>query len=103
MNDVLKVVVDGLWRQGERNLAIRLVAENGQPLPGWQPGAHIDVHLPCGIVRQYSLTGTDSTDDGYLICVAQEKTSRGGSRYIHQQLRPGQTLLISPPRNLFPL
>lgn len=103
MNDVLKVVVEGLWRQGERNLAIRLVAENGQPLPTWQPGAHIDVHLPCGIVRQYSLTGTDSTDDGYLICVAQEKTSRGGSRYIHQQLRPGQTLLISPPRNLFPL
>lgn len=103
MNDVLKVVVEGLWRQGEQNLAIRLVAENGQPLPAWQPGAHIDVHLPCGIIRQYSLTGAESTDDGYLICVAQEKTSRGGSRYIHQQLRPGQTLLISPPRNLFPL
>ena len=103
MNDVLKVVVEGLWRQGEQNLAIRLVAENGQPLPAWQPGAHIDVHLPCGIIRQYSLTGAGSADDGYLICVAQENTSRGGSRYIHQQLRPGQTLLISPPRNLFPL
>ncbi len=88
MNDVLKVVVEGLWRQGEQNLAIRLVAENGQPLPAWQPGAHIDVHLPCGIIRQYSLTGAGNADDGYLICVAQENTSRGGSRYIHQQLRP---------------
>ena len=52
MNDVLKVVVEGLWRQGEQNLAIQLGAENGQPLPAWQPGAHIDVHLPCGIIRQ---------------------------------------------------
>lgn len=103
MSDIIEVIVDGLWRQGSQSLAVRLVAQNGQPLPGWHPGAHIDVHLPCGIIRQYSLTGPESPDDGYLICVALEKTSRGGSRYIHQQLRPGQTLLISHPRNLFPL
>lgn len=103
MSDIIEVIVDGLWRQGSQSLAVRLVAQNGQPLPGWQPGAHIDVHLPCGIIRQYSLTGPESPDDGYLICVALEKTSRGGSRYIHQQLRPGQTLLISHPRNLFHL
>lgn len=105
MSDVLKMVVDGLWRQGDKSLAIRLVAQNRQPLPGWQPGAHIDVHLPCGIIRQYSLTGAHSDDasDNYLICVAQDSASRGGSRYIHETLRPGQTLLISPPRNLFAL
>lgn len=103
MSDVIEVIVDGIWRQGSQNLAVRLVAQDGRPLPAWQPGAHIDVHLPCGIIRQYSLTGPDGPDDGYLICVALEKASRGGSRYIHQQLRPGQTLLISPPRNLFPL
>ena len=103
MSDVVEVIVDGLWRQGSQNLAVRLVARDGRPLPAWQPGAHIDVHLPCGIIRQYSLTGQEGADDGYLICVALEKASRGGSRYIHQQLRPGQTLLISPPRNLFPL
>lgn len=101
MNEVLKVIVDGLWRQGSQSLAVRLVAPEGQTLPAWQPGAHIDVHLPCGIIRQYSLTGPDSVADGYLICVALDSASRGGSRYIHQQLRPGQTLLISPPRNLF--
>ncbi len=103
MSEILEVIVDGLWRQGSQSLAVRLIAQNGQPLPAWQPGAHIDLHLPCGVIRQYSLTGPESADDGYLICVALEKSSRGGSRYIHQQLRPGQTLLISRPRNLFAL
>ena len=102
MNAVLNVVVDGLWRQGEKNLAVRLVAAGSAPLPDWQPGAHIDVHLPCGLVRQYSLTG-ENTTESYLICVAQDTASRGGSQYIHQSLRPGQTLAISAPRNLFAL
>jgi vanillate O-demethylase ferredoxin subunit len=54
---MLSVIVDGLWREGDKSLAVRLVAEDGNALPAWQPGAHIDVHLPCGAVRQYSLTG----------------------------------------------
>lgn len=103
MSDVLKVMVDGMWRQGDNCLAIRLTGTNGAPLPDWQPGAHIDVHLPCGIIRQYSLTGSHTATEGYLICVARESDSRGGSRYIHETLRPGQTLTISPPRNLFAL
>ena len=103
MSDVLQVVVDGIWRQGDCGLAISLVSPDGEPLPGWQPGAHIDVHLPCGIIRQYSLTGRHTGMEGYLICVALEDASRGGSRYIHQTLRPGQRLTISPPRNLFAL
>ncbi|VTM87807.1 Phthalate dioxygenase reductase [Raoultella ornithinolytica] len=105
MSDVLKVVVDGLWREGDKSLAITLLAQDGRPLPGWLPGAHIDVHLPCGITRQYSLTGphAEAGADAYLICVSREEASRGGSRYIHETLRPGQTLLISPPRNLFAL
>ena len=57
MRDILPVVVDGLWRQGAKNLAVRLVSAEGQPLPAWTPGAHIDLHLPCGLIRQYSLTG----------------------------------------------
>ena len=102
MSDILSVIVDGLWRQGNKSLAVRLVAENGEALPEWQPGAHIDVHLPCGVIRQYSLTGPCGSE-GYLICVGRETASRGGSRYIHETLRPGQTLLISAPRNLFAL
>lgn len=102
MSEMLSVIVDGMWRQGDKSLAVRLVADNGETLPGWQPGAHIDVHLPCGIIRQYSLTGTCG-GESYLICVGRETASRGGSRYIHETLRPGQKLAISSPRNLFPL
>ena len=54
---MLSVIVDGLWREGDKSLAVRLVADNGDALPAWQPGAHVDVHLPCGVVRPYSLTG----------------------------------------------
>lgn len=99
---MLSVIVDGLWREGDKSLAVRLVAEDGEALPPWQPGAHIDVHLPCGVVRQYSLTG-GCEEEGYLICVGREPASRGGSRYVHETLRPGQRLTISAPRNLFPL
>ncbi|MDF7659032.1 PDR/VanB family oxidoreductase [Erwiniaceae bacterium L1_54_6] len=103
MSNVLRVVVDGIYRQGRHNLGISLVAENGQPLPCWQPGAHIDVHFREGLVRQYSLTGKSENTDHYQICIARDKQSRGGSRYVHDVLRPGQIIDISPPRNLFPL
>lgn len=103
MSDLLNVVVDGLYRQGRHNLSVTLVAENGQPLPDWQPGAHIDVHLRDGLIRQYSLTGRCDDARGYQICIARDGQSRGGSRYVHDTLRPGQTIAISPPRNLFPL
>ena len=99
---MLSVIVDGLWREGDKSLAVRLVADNGDALPAWQPGAHVDVHLPCGVVRPYSLTGACG-DESYLICVGRETASRGGSRYVHETLRPGQKLMISTPRNLFQL
>lgn len=100
---ILDVIVDGIWRQGDNNLAIRLMAIDGESLPAWQPGAHIDVHLPGGIIRQYSLTGSHHQAASYLICIAREPHSRGGSRYIHETLRPGQRLSVSSPRNLFAL
>lgn len=68
MRDIFPVVVDGLWRQGAKNLAVRLVSAEGQPLPAWTPGAHIDLHLPCGLIRQYSLTGSPAERD--TICSA---------------------------------
>ncbi|WP_259048230.1 PDR/VanB family oxidoreductase [Klebsiella sp. BIGb0407] len=103
MSNMLNVIVDGMWRQGDNNLAIRLVPDRDESLPAWQPGAHIDVHLPGGIIRQYSLTGNPHQMTSYLICIARETHSRGGSRYIHEALRPGQRLSVSSPRNLFVL
>lgn len=102
MSEMLEARVDGLWCQGDKSLAVSLVGTGAAPLPAWLPGAHIDLHLPCGLIRQYSLTGPGEANR-YLICVAREAASRGGSRYIHDTLRPGQRLMISAPRNLFPL
>jgi vanillate O-demethylase ferredoxin subunit len=99
----LSVVVDRLSRQGKNNLAVTLVPVDQQKLPTWQAGDHIDVFLPNQLVRQYSLTGRPNEQNEYLICIKKEQKSRGGSRYVHEQLRIGQTLNISLPRNAFPL
>lgn len=99
----LKVVVDSIGRQGEGNLAITLLPVQPHNLPAWQAGAHIDIYLPNQMTRQYSLTGNPTQQDQYVICVKKEQLSRGGSQYIHEHLRVGQHIEISPPRNLFPL
>jgi ferredoxin-NADP reductase len=72
-------------------------------LPAVEPGAHIDVHLPNGIVRQYSLVTTGPTLSAYLIAIKRERASRGGSAFMHDKLRVGQLLEIGGPRNSFPL
>lgn len=103
MSTLINVVVDGIWREGRHNLSIRLMAPDNHPLPEWTPGAHIDVHLQQGLIRQYSLTGSPAERHYYHICVARDTASRGGSRYIHETLRPGMQLAVSAPRNCFPL
>jgi ferredoxin-NADP reductase len=71
-------------------------------LPAWQPGAHIDIHLPGGMVRQYSLVEYDLEPGQYQIAVKREVKGRGGSREAHR-LQAGQIVEISPPRNNFAL
>jgi ferredoxin-NADP reductase/nitrite reductase/ring-hydroxylating ferredoxin subunit len=72
-------------------------------LPTFQPGAHIDVHLQNGLIRQYSLTNGPGETDQYTIGVKRKPDSRGGSVAIHDDLREGDVLAISAPRNNFPL
>lgn len=86
-------------------LLIELSAPGGQSLPGAAPGAHVDVHLPNGQIRQYSLTNAQGqvTQSCYQIAVARDANSRGGSEWIHDKLRLGSSLKVSEPRNLFPL
>jgi ferredoxin-NADP reductase len=79
-----------------------LVRLDGQPLPPYEPGAHIDLHLANGLVRQYSLINPEQTER-YTLGIKRDPASRGGSRHIHDELRVGRTLKISPPRNNFPL
>ena len=75
----------------------------GKPLPTHQPGAHIDVHLPNGLVRQYSLTNAPGEGSLYRIGVKLEPDSRGGSACLHEMVKEGDVLAISEPRNNFPL
>lgn len=99
----LKVTVDAMSRQGAGNMAVELVSASGAPLPAFEAGAHVDLHLPGGLVRQYSIASTPADRSRYVLCVRREPASRGGSACVHERLRVGDTLTISAPRNLFAL
>jgi len=87
--------------QGIVSLELRDVA--GNTLPEYTPGAHIELHLGNGLTRSYSLCGAPEVRDRYVVGVLLDRNSRGGSRYVHEQLRVGSTLKIGGPRNHFAL
>ncbi|MCC2032494.1 PDR/VanB family oxidoreductase [Microbacterium allomyrinae] len=82
-------------------LAVELEPVDG-PIPEWAPGAHIDLLLPDAPVRQYSLTGEPGASR-YRIAVLREEHSRGGSKAVHERLRPGDLVTLRGPRNHFAL
>lgn len=84
-------------------LSLTLNAADGSMLPLWEAGAHIDVILPNGLTRQYSLCGNPDNRTYWQIGILNEPASRGGSRYIHENLRIGDRLQVSAPRNNFSL
>ncbi|WP_354443908.1 PDR/VanB family oxidoreductase [Ottowia thiooxydans] len=75
----------------------------GQELPAFGPGAHIDVHIPGGAIRQYSLWNSPADTGVYRIGVLREANGRGGSVGMHDTVQEGSTLQIGLPRNHFPL
>lgn len=97
-----RVQVVRKWMAGEGIAGFELESI-GAPLPTYQPGAHIDVHLPNGLIRQYSLTNGPGEGLRYRIGVKREPDSRGGSSCMHDTVREGDVLAISEPRNNFPL
>jgi len=84
-------------------VSIELRDPSGAQLPEFAPGAHIDLHLACGLVRSYSLCGAPEVRDRYTVGVLLDRNSRGGSRFVHEQLRVGATLTVAAPRNHFAL
>ena len=84
-------------------LRIELRPDGPGPFPAFEPGAHIDLHLPNGLVRSYSLANDSRETHRYVLGVLKDRASRGGSRCVHEQLRVGTRLKISAPRNHFPL
>ncbi|WP_028696470.1 PDR/VanB family oxidoreductase [Pseudomonas cremoricolorata] len=104
MNDaLLDVIVQTREVQGADVAVLELAALDGQALPRFAAGAHVDVHLAPGVVRQYSLCGDPAQANVYRLGVLREAQSRGGSAAVHAQLQAGSLTRISAPRNLFPL
>ncbi len=75
----------------------------GGSVAAFEPGAHIDIELPNGALRQYSLVNEPGVRDRYLICVKRDPNSRGGSRFMHEQLRVGAGVDVHAVRNNFAL
>ncbi|MEU5434745.1 PDR/VanB family oxidoreductase [Streptomyces sp. NPDC020719] len=82
---------------------LRLEAPTGTPLPAWEPGAHLDLVLPSGLIRQYSLCGDPADRAAYTVATRLIEDGRGGSREVHEQLREGAELVVRGPRNRFAL
>ncbi|MFE2188916.1 PDR/VanB family oxidoreductase [Streptomyces sp. NPDC059455] len=97
------LLVHRMTWEAEDVLSVELVHPDGKPLPPWEPGAHVDLHLGGGLVRQYSLCGDPQDTGRYRIGVLREPASRGGSAHVHTKLRPGATVGVQGPRNHFAL
>ena len=104
MNQTLHVRVSRIERLAEGIKRFTLRRSDGQALPPFDSGSHVVVHLDGGRIRNaYSLT-SDIRDLGqYQICVRREEASRGGSRFMHEEVREDDELTIGPPANLFGL
>jgi vanillate O-demethylase ferredoxin subunit len=103
MNPALSVRVHRIADEAQDIRSFELVDPRGAALPPFSAGAHIDVHLPNGLVRQYSLCNDPRETHRYLIGVLREAGGRGGSAALHDAVRQGDALPIGLPRNHFPL
>ncbi|MFD4995496.1 PDR/VanB family oxidoreductase [Streptomyces buecherae] len=99
--DELAMVVRQLRWEAVGVVSVELAAADGGDLPPWRPGAHIELVLPTGIARQYSLCGSVADRSRYRVGVLRERGSRGGSEYVHAFLRPGQPVRVRGPRDNF--
>ncbi len=99
----LRLQVRAIRLQAERTHAFELARPDGAQLPPVQAGAHVDVHLPGGLVRSYSLAGDPQDRSHWLLGVLREVDGSGGSRAMHEGVRVGDLLTVSAPRNAFAL
>jgi ferredoxin-NADP reductase len=99
----LRVVDRRIVAHDQDVVTLTFSAADGTRLPSWHPGAHLDIHLPSGRVRQYSLCGDPRAGDTYRIAVRRIPDGGGGSAEVHDTLGVGATVTTSGPRNAFPL
>jgi vanillate monooxygenase ferredoxin subunit len=99
----LAVTVVRKAREAEGIASFELARADGAPLPAFSAGSHIDVQVPGGLTRQYSLCNDSGEQHRYRIAVLRDPASRGGSAAMHDAVSEGDVLHISAPRNHFPL
>ncbi|CAB5713384.1 Phthalate dioxygenase reductase [Delftia tsuruhatensis] len=102
-NATLQVRIARKHTEAQDICSLELVPLDGHSLPAFTAGAHIDLHLPGGLVRQYSLCNDPADAASYVVGVLRDAASRGGSAAVHEQLGEGQQITIGAPRNLFAL
>lgn len=105
MNELnLTVQVTRKWTEAVDICVFELTsADQERAMPAFSAGSHIDVQIPGGITRQYSLCNDSSESHRYLIGVLKDPQSRGGSKSMHESVQEGDLLRISVPKNHFPL
>ncbi|WP_420033294.1 PDR/VanB family oxidoreductase [Streptomyces sp. cg28] len=99
----LRLLVTGHEEIADGVVQLRL---KGYDLPAWRPGAHLDLVLPSGLVRQYSLCGDPEDSSSYTVAtrlIPESEGGRGGSREVHEQVREGAEVEVRGPRNRFAL
>lgn len=101
--NALKLVVSDFYAEAKDTVVIELKHQNAQQLPPFTAGSHLEVYLANGMIRHYSILNASADRQRYLIAVGLVPESRGGSSYIHQHIRVGDILTVSPPRNNFEL
>lgn len=99
---VLELQVIAVRRESSAVVSLELADERRRILPEWSPGAHVDLMLD-GHVRQYSLCGDPADRRSYRVGVLREVESRGGSSWVHDELRVGDVVEVGGPRNHFEL
>ena len=101
--DRITLNVSGARCEARDVLWLELRDPQGRQLPAFTAGAHLEIHLANGLVRHYSLCNDPVERDRYCLGVGLARDGRGGSKYVHEQLRVGASLSVSAPRNNFPL
>ncbi|MFC9385440.1 PDR/VanB family oxidoreductase [Streptomyces venezuelae] len=99
----VRLTVRSVVREAEGVLGLLLADPTGAELDPWEPGAHLEVTLPSGAVRHYSLCGDPADRGTYRLGVLREPAGRGGSEEVHTSVREGTVLGVRGPVNRFPL
>ena len=103
MTEQLRARVRRITLEAEDIRAFEFTDPRGGALPPFTAGSHLDVHLPNGLVRQYSLCNDPRETHRYVVAVLREPDGRGGSACMHDAVREGDEMTLTVPRNTFPL